>query len=205
MQTKRGTGGQTQKEAIFRIFKQVLGERYYPGMDVKKVLCIKANTYGRAKWDSSFLNRIIIEIYEGLCSGAIPSKLNSNSEGHSERHLDNLRREYANRITHYWMKHDKRLNGSVSGSRMAMDRKRQIALEVRLNSDPMMKSMKAMLQEQEPNSALQFEIQTYLMGRLCRHLLETYGIDIDGLPLSVRETLKLDATKDNVGQHKVAA
>lgn len=195
MQTRRGTSGLTQKEAIFRIFKHALGTQFYPGMDVKKVLCTKPNSYGRAKWDSSYLNRIIHEVYEGLCNGTIPSKLNSNSEGHSESYFNQLRREYANRITHYWMKNDKRLNGAVSGSRMATDKKKRIVLTDRLNSDPALRAMKALYIQQQDDAA-KFEIETYLMGRVFSIVLETYGIDLNSLPQEVREYMKIDQQTD---------
>lgn len=205
MEIKKGKTGLTQKEAIFEIFKSILGDKFYPGMDVRKILCTKPNSYGRSKWVSPQLQEIILRVYNGISNGTIPSKLNTNEHKHYDHYFQQLQREYANRIVHYWMKHDKRLNGSVSGSRMASARKRQIALEVRLNSDPMMQSLKALFLQQEPNSALQYEVETYLMGRLFRNLLETYGIEIESLTPYVRDTLKLDATKDSVGQDKKAA
>lgn len=200
-QIKRGTTGLTQKEAIFRIFKKVMGPQFVEGRDVRPTLCVKSNVYGRANWDASHLNRIMHEIYLGLEDGSIPSKLNdetSETKNRSKYTVEKLRREYANRITHYWMKHDKRLNGGQIATRMANEKKKQIVLLDRVKTDPMMNALRELLKSLTTTED-RHEVQQYISSRIFEIILETFSISPKVIPQVVLDEMGLlRASQDNL-------
>lgn len=189
MEIKLGATGLTQKEAIFRIFKRVLGSKFDLAIPVRNVLETKPNNYGSSKWESSQFNRIIHEIYEGLCSGVIPSKLNSDRNTHGSHYLDQLRRNYANRIAHYWMKHDKRLNGNKSGTRTSSPVGKYKKLAEILAQDKAYQALTE-LYSQHSKSVESFEIQTYILSRAFQLTMETFGIKLSSLPAEIQKHLK---------------
>jgi hypothetical protein len=135
-QPTRGTTGLTQKEAIFQIIKRVAGYLYRPGVSMKPLLWEQTDhCYGRARSASCPFDKIVREVYQGLRSGTIPSKISSDYD----------REAYASRIVHYWLKHDKRLNGGQVASRMANTKKKQIVLQDRVRTDPMMNALRELL------------------------------------------------------------
>lgn len=100
MDKKVGKTGLNQKEAIFRIITGVLGNRFHPGVDVAPLV----NERPDLSDARPALKQIIEQVYRGLLTGVILSKFNPKVE--AIRTIEDQRiREYANRITHYWIKH----------------------------------------------------------------------------------------------------
>lgn len=178
---KRGTTGLTQKEAIFQIIKRVAGDLYKPGFEMKPILWEQTDhSYGRARSPSCPFDKIVREVFEALSSGSIPSKLTSEYD----------RKEYASRIVHYWLKHDKRLNGGQPGTRMAKTKKKQIALLDRLSTDPVLKAMKTLqltLEKEEDRR----EVESHIQGRIFTIILETHEVSLEAVPENIRNQLHL--------------
>lgn len=195
---KRGTTGLTQKEAIFQIIKRVAGDLYRPGVEMKPILWSQTDhCYGRARSPSCPFDKIVREVHVALSNGSIPSKLTSDYD----------RKEYASRIVHYWLKHDKRLNGGQPGTRIAKIKKKQIALLDRLSTDPTLKEMKA-LQLNLENGEDRREVEQFIRGRIFSIILETHEISFDAIPENIRNQIHLytpEQPKVPVGKTKKAA
>lgn len=180
-----GKTGLTQKEAIFLIITEVAGNLYQPGVVMKPILWEQTDhNYGRARSPLCPFDKIVRRVFEGLTDGTIPSKLTSNYD----------RQEYASRIVHYWLKHDKRLNGGQPATRMAKDKRKQIAILERLATDPMLEAIRAALKvytKQEDQDLLEL----HMIGRKFTLILETYGISVDAIPENLRSELCLCPTE----------
>lgn len=180
----RGTTGLTQKEAIFQIIKRVAGDLYKPGVEMKPILWDQTDhCYGRARSPNCPFDKIVREVFEALSNGSIPSKLTSEYD----------RKEYASRIVHYWLKHDKRLNGGQPGTRMAKAKKKQIALLDRLSTDPVLKAMKALQLTLEKVEDRQ-EVECHIQGRIFTIILETHEVSLEAVPENIRNQLHLYGT-----------
>lgn len=178
-EVKRGSSGLTQKEAIFQIIIRVAGDLYQPGISMKPVLWGQADhQYGRARSPNCPFDKIVREVYDGLTDGSIPSKLTSNYD----------RKEYASRIVHYWLRHDRRLNGGQPGTRMARHKRKQITLLERIKTDPtiiaLRESLKAVATEDDRQ-----EVQNYIKGRTFVLILETYEVSVQSIPENIRTEL----------------
>lgn len=182
-QPKRGTTGLTQKEAIFQIVRRIAGDLYQPGVSMKALLWEQTDhCYGRARRAMCPFDKIVREVYSGLSGGSIPSKITSDYE----------RRGYSSRIVHYWLKHDKRLNGGQPATRMAKTRRKQIAILERISTDPVLKAMRALLHTLDKNDD-RHEVQTAINGRTFTLVLEINEISMDAVPENLRKELSLYA------------
>lgn len=179
MSRKVGKTGLTQKDAVFEIVKSVLGNNYDPKVSVESRIAHKSDGYVKPQWHSPILNEMIYLVAQGIRDGSIPSKYNSLSSGVGE---------YANRITHYWITHDKRLNGNKSGTRKNLLKKRTTTIVHRLEEDPILKGLRV-FQNQTETLEDELQIELYVLGQSFWIILETYGIDPRELPEHVQHAL----------------
>ena len=196
MKQKVGKTGLTQKEAIFQIISGVLGARLAPGANVESLIAHKTAGDLKPRWHSPELDKMIALVSEGLLDGTVPSKYNSASDRGKVR-------EYANRITHYWIRHDRRLNGGQSGTRASKKKQRETGLQARLKFDPQLKALHELF-EKCPYQTDRLEIETFIMGRTFAILLETFEVDREEIPQSLRARLKLDEVKEKSPTKKSA-
>lgn len=184
MERKIGKTGLTQKEAVFEIIKKVLGPRYNPKVSVEQMFTRKVQGALRPTWNPREINPMIALVADGLRDGSIPSKYNSTSSKHQVN-------QYANRITHYWITHDKRLNGNKLGTRKSLTKKRTDTINHRLNQDPVLNGWRA-LQCDADTLEDELQLELYIAGCGFKIILESYGIDWRELPENVQHLLRLN-------------
>lgn len=196
MKQKLGKTGLTQKEAIYQIICKVLGPRMQPGVEVEDLIAKKDEGYIQPRWNSPELLRMIDLVSAGLVDGTIPSKYNSKS---------NLKeiKEYSNRITHYWLRHDRRLNGGFSGTRVSKKKQRAIVLQTRIKYDPHLKALKH-LYKQSNNEVDKLEIESLIKGRTFSIVLDVFGVDKSEIPLSLKVLLKIEESTQADSESKAA-
>jgi hypothetical protein len=184
MERKLGKTGLTQKEAVFGIIKSVLGSRYNPHVSVEQMFTRKGPTDVRPTCNMREIRPMIDIVAKGLSDGTIPSKHNSAS---SQKQID----QYANRIVHYWLSHDRRLNGNQSGTRKNLAKKRSIVIAHRLEEDPILKGLR-IFQHQTETLEDELQIELYVLGQSFWIILETYGIDPREIPEHVQKALRMN-------------
>lgn len=177
---KVGITGLTQKDAIFQIAKSIAGELYRSDVPMKPLLWKQTDhEHGRIRSPNCPFNKIVEAVYSGLLDGSIPSEIKTDHE----------RRAYSSRIVHYWLKHDKRLNGGQVGSRIVKSEQRLKELEWKLKSDDQLKTMKKIAPTL--SEIKQLEMSQYIMGRTFKAILEVYDVSVSELPESLLEELKI--------------
>ena len=190
-------GARTQKEEIFLIISGVLGEKFESGDDARRLLYgTNRQHYGRRVYDSEMLDRIRSRITDGLKTGKIRSikKKAWLSQGtrevrtYSGTRLHDPVEEYANKIMHYWLRHDARLNGS-SVSKFPMHRYQALKKD-----DPRLRALNGVLHN-EPQSLNTDLVCSHIQVRVLELILKAYGFDPDVLPLSVRKDFDFDQIK----------
>lgn len=197
MDRKLGKTGLTQKDAVFEVVKGVLGKNYDPKVSVESMIAHKSDGYVKPQWHSSVLDQMIALVAQGLRDGTVPSKYNSSN---SELQI----RQYANRITHYWITHDKRLNGNTSGTRTSKLKARNIAIKHRLANDAILNKFRSRQMRAETlEEGLQ--IHLWIMGGGFRVVLEAYGIDPSELPEEIQKALYLNSEGSLFLEKKEAA
>lgn len=184
MDRKIGKTGLTQKDAVFEVVKRVLGSSYDPTVSVESLILKKPDGYVKPQWHSPVLDQMIALVAQGLANGTIPSKYNSSTS-------DVQIRQYANRITHYWITHDKRLNGNTSGTRRSKVKTRNYAIKHNLTNDILLKKL-ASRQNQVETLEDGLQVHLWIMGRSFRVVLEAYGIDPEELPEEIQKSLYLN-------------
>lgn len=197
MDRKIGKTGLTQKDAVFEVIKGVLGADYNPKVSVESMIARKSNGYVKPQWHSTVLDQMISLVAQGLRDGSIPSKYNSSSS--------NLElKQYANRITHYWITHDKRLNGNTSGTRTPKRKARNYAIKHNLANDILLKKFRSsQMQVETLEDGLQ--VHLWIMGRSFRVVLEAYGIDPSELPDEVQRDLYFNSEESSWLKNKKKA
>ncbi len=196
MEKKFGKTGLTQKEAIYQIICKVLGARLQPGIEVEDLIANKPEGDLHPRWNSPELLKMIELVSAGIIDATIPSKYNSGSQ------LKNVR-EYSNRITHYWLRHDRRLNGGFSGTRISKKKQRAVILQSRIKNDPQLKALKSVYKKCLTD-ADRFEVESYIKGRTFSIILDAFEIDKNEIPLSLKVILKLEDQPDSNSGKKAA-
>lgn len=181
MKKKIGRTGLSQKDAVFDIIKSILGASYDPKTGVEGLIAKKADGYIRPRWNSELLERMIALVAQGLQDGTVPSKYNSSS-------YELQIRQYANRITHYWITHDTRLNGNTSGTREPKLKARNYAIKHNLANDLLLKKLRYS-QAQVATLEDGLHAHLWILGRSFEVVLEAYGINPSELPEDVQKHL----------------
>lgn len=188
-----GKTGLTQKDAIFEIIKNALGNEYNPNVPVKNALYVTTPTYeGVTKNLNSTFRKISKQVYEGLVDGSIPSKITTEYK----------RKEYSTRIIHYWLKNDPRLNGGSSAHEKKKKLKdfhkllqpsllRQRHIQLKFANDPQLSSLEELL-SQTNLEIDRFELSYNLYKRSIELILETFEINSPALVEEISKVLKKD-------------
>lgn len=202
MQTKRGITGLSQKEAVFQIIKQALGDQFQEGMDVKSTICLSSRlNYGEMRTRSPLLFKIIHNVSAAIIDRTIRSKWNPDKELHSYS-IEKIEIDrYANRIVHYWLKHDKRLNGGQIGARITKQKRQQIVIEGRLKSDPSLISLKK-LKDTLSSQVELLEVESFIVGRITAIVFEVLEVDTSPLSSEIKTKLKIDPSVWEIQEKK---
>lgn len=196
MELKLGKTGLTQKEAIYQIISGVLGSRLQPGVEVEDLIANKPAGDLHPRWNSPELLKMIDLVSVGIIDGTIPSKYNSGSQ------LKRIR-EYSNRITHYWLRNDRRLNGGFSGTRVSKKKQRAVILQSRIKNDPQLKALKHYYKKCETESE-RLELEAFIKGRTFSIILDAFDVDKSEIPLSLQVLLKIEDPIESVATKKAA-
>ncbi len=178
----------TQKEAIFLIISTSLGERFKEGTDARTLLYgPNRKHYGRRVYDSKDLDQIRAKITDGLRNGKVPStkkqvwaREGSKEVGtYSGTRIHDPVEEYANKIMHYWLRRDTRLNGGHSPGKVWY--KNYLKLK---RNDKRLKSIQGLLElKSHTNDAIL--IQAHIKIRELELLLTAHGVELEKLPTEV--------------------
>lgn len=161
----------TQKDTVFKIIKNYLGNDYNPDISVKEFLWNKDKLYlgDNRRHGQDFIS-ITKLVYKGLLDGSVPTKLKNSYQI----------KEYATRITHYWLKNDPRLNGGVKASQMNKRVSVQTKLKWAHKTDRQLQEMCKLLNTVKEVD--QYEVKYHILIRKIELMIEAFEIDQSSIP-----------------------
>jgi hypothetical protein len=191
----------TQKEVIFKIILGRLGTRYRAGFDCRQLLYgPNRKGYGRRVFDSEDLDEIRTKISAGLRNGDVPSKKSEQwakapikkTPSYSGLRDYDPAEEYANRIMHYWLKNDSRLNGSAPVSRKDFLRFPLHRYENLKSKDTRLQALRGLLHNEMVRTGKSDELlEVHLQRRILELLLAAFGVRVEDLPAKIQKDLQI--------------
>lgn len=159
-------GEKTQREAIYEVIKDTLGERFREGSNVVELVRGKRGPQHGAlslQYQNEDLEKIWLRVARQIANGSIPSKY----EGARPTEIA----AYARRIVHYWLTHDPRLNGGQKYQPTPLGR----SLSTQLAEDRQLQAMRAL--SLQPALAEQdlAEVNHYIQVRVSEIVLKHEG------------------------------
>lgn len=190
-------GEKTQREAIFEIIRDVLGDRFVEGSNAVELVRGTSRHAGLnhgyrgggpVAYQTPELDEVIERIVQGIKRGSIKSKHRESS--------DKVIESFARRIINYWLTHDPRLNGGdryLPKSRRTQWTYKPDDLANKLNSDPQIKATNELLSTLKDESDIHL-VSVYIQLTKAILILKDAGI-WDKLPEWLRNEIKSEEKK----------